>query len=116
MIIGHYAIFLEKEFIQDGDSGRKIELEEKVSEEHRVHEPELSNKPVDVIPPPPRRSNRIFHLLKRYLDILTKNLEEAFLIGDRDTRNNFKIYDEAMLDIDSEKWMLENVGDFMYVF
>ena len=26
-------------------------------------------------------------------------------MGDRDIRNNFKTYDEAMLDINFEKWM-----------
>ena len=34
VIVSCHAVFLEKEFIQDGDSGRKIELKEKVSEEH----------------------------------------------------------------------------------
>ena len=29
----------------------------------------------------------------------------SFVIGDRDIRNDPKTYDEAMLDIDSEKWM-----------
>ena len=41
MIMSHHAIFLKKEFIQDGGSRRKIELEEKLSEEHRVQEPDL---------------------------------------------------------------------------
>ena len=36
VIVSHHAVFLKKEFIQDGGSGRKFELEEKVSEEHRV--------------------------------------------------------------------------------
>ena len=36
VIVSYHAFFLEKEFIQDRDSGRKIELEEKVSKEYRV--------------------------------------------------------------------------------
>ena len=32
VIVSHYTIFLEKEFIQDEGSRRKIELEEKVFE------------------------------------------------------------------------------------
>ena len=36
VIVSCHAVFLEKEFIQDGGSERKIELEEKVSEEHQV--------------------------------------------------------------------------------
>ena len=31
VIVSRHAVFLTKEFIQDGGSGRKIELEEKVS-------------------------------------------------------------------------------------
>ena len=107
MIVSCQAIFLKKEFIQDRGSGRKIELKEKVSKEHRVQEPELSNEPVDMISPSPDKSNRISHPSKRYLGILTEDLEEAFLVGDRDIKNNPKIYDEAMLDVDSEKWMDE---------
>ena len=103
IFVSCHVIFLEKEFIQDGDNGRKIELEEKVSEEYRVQEPKLSSKPVDVAPSPPHRSSKIFHPFKGCLDILIEDLEEAFLIGDKDTRNDLKIYDETMLDIDFEK-------------
>ena len=105
MIVNPHAIFLNKEFIQDGGSGKKIELEEKVSEEHRVQEPESNSEPVDVVPPLPYRSSKIFYPPERYLGILIENLEKVFLMGDRDIRNDPKIYDEAMLDIDSEKWM-----------
>ena len=103
VIVSHHAIFLKKEFIQDGGNGRKIELEKKVSKEHRVRESETSNEPVDVIPPPSHRSSRIFHLSKWYLGILIEDLEEVFFMKDRDIRNDSKTYDEAMLDIDSEK-------------
>ena len=64
VIVSYHAVFLKKEFIQDGGSGRKIELEEKFSEEHRVQELEPNNEPVDVIPLPPHRSSRSFHPLK----------------------------------------------------
>ena len=53
----------------------------------------------------PHRSSRVSHPLKRYLDILTENLEEAFFVRDRNIRNDPKTYDEAMLDIDSKKWI-----------
>ena len=36
MIVSRHAIFLEKEFIQDEDSRKKIKLEKKISKEHRV--------------------------------------------------------------------------------
>ena len=58
-----------------------------------------------MIPPPSRRLSRVSDLPERYLGILTEDLEEAFLIGDRDIRNDPKTYDEAMLDADSKKWM-----------
>ena len=77
--MSHHAVFLEKEFIQDGGSGRKIKLEEKVSKKHRVQKSELNNEPVDVIPPPPRRSSRVFRPPERYLGILIEDLGKAFL-------------------------------------
>ena len=54
-------------------------------------------------PPPPQKSNKVFHPPKRYLGILTEDLEEAFFVGDMDIKNDSKIYDETMLDVDSEK-------------
>ena len=105
MIVSRHAVFLKIEFVQDGGSRRKIELEEKVSKERRVQESEPNNEPVNLVPPPPHRSNKVFHPLKRYLGILTKDLEEVFLMGDRDIRNDPKTYDKTMLDIDFEKWM-----------
>ena len=56
-----------------------------------------------MIRPPPRRSSRVSRPPKRYLGILTGDLDEAFLVGDRDIRNDPKIYDEVILDIDSKK-------------
>ena len=100
VIISHHVIFLEKKFIQDGGSGRKIELEEKIYEEHWVQKSELNSEPVDVVPPPPvdRVGSPILHL-----GILTEDLEKAFLMRDRDIRNDPKTYDEVMLDINFEK-------------
>ena len=77
----------------------------RVSKEHRVQEPKPSNKPVDVIPPPSHKSSRVPRPPERYLGILTEDLEKALLVGDRNIRNNLKTYNEAMLDIDFEKWI-----------
>ena len=96
---------MKKEFIQDEGNGRKIELEKKISEEHRVQEPKPSNESVDVIPSLPHRSSRISHPLERYLDIFIEDLEEVFLMRDRDIRNDFKIYDEMIFDANFDKWM-----------
>ena len=70
-------------------------------QENRVQESEPISEPADVVPPSPRRWSRIFHPPKRYLDILTEDVEEASLMGDRDHRDDSKIYNEAMLDVDS---------------
>ena len=90
VIVSHHAVFLKKEFIKDGGSGRKIELKEKVSKEHRVQELEPSNEPVDVIPFLPHRSSSVSHPPERYLGILTEDLEEAFPVGDRNIKNDPK--------------------------
>ena len=58
-----------------------------------------------MIPPPPRRTNRISYPPERYLGILIEDLEKAFLVSDRDIRNDPKTYDETILDINFEKWM-----------
>ena len=50
-----------------------------------------------MVPPPSHRSSRIFHPPERYLGILIEDLEEAFLMRDRDIRNDPKTYDESML-------------------
>ena len=75
MVVSRHAIFLKKEFVQDGGSRRKIELKEKVSEERRVQESEPSNELVNLVPTPPRRSNRVSHPRKRYLGKLIEDLE-----------------------------------------
>ena len=56
-----------------------------------------------MIPSLPHKSSRVSHPPERYLDILTEDLEEAFLVRDRDIRNDPKTYDEAILDVDFEK-------------
>ena len=56
-----------------------------------------------MIPPPSHKSSRISRPPERYLGILIEDLEEAFLVRDRDIRNDPKIDDEVMLDVDSEK-------------
>ena len=103
VIVSYHVVFFEREFIQDEGSGRKIELEEKVSKKYRVQKSKPISEPIDVVPPPPYRSSRVSHPPERYLDILTENLEKTFLMGDKDIRNNPKTYEEAVLDVDFEK-------------
>ena len=96
---------MEKEFNQDRSSGRKIELEKKISDEHRDQESKLNNELVDVILPPPHRSSRISYPPERYLGMLAEDVEKIFLIGDKAHGDDLKTYDEAMSDIDSKKWL-----------
>ena len=87
-------------------SERKVKLEESIFEEQWVIRPKepINDKPVHVCPPPPRRYSRIFHSFERYLGLLNKEYrEKLFLMEDREHRDNLKIYNEMMLDIDSKK-------------
>ena len=95
MIVSRHAKFLKKEFIRDEGSGRKIQLKESISEEQRAIE---SEEPI-----PPRRSSRITHPSERYMDMLEEDVEKIFIMDDIDHVDDPKTYDEAMLDIDSEK-------------
>ena len=67
----------------------------KISEEQQAIEP--------VEPIPPRRSTKISRPPKRYIGMLTEDVEKIFLMGDMNHVDNPKIYDEAISDIDSEK-------------
>ena len=106
VVISRHAIFLEKEFIQEGGKGRKIVLEEGFPEQQttsdQVQEPSLED-PQPSTTPVPRRSSRISHPPERY-GFLLDNAQELFALGDNDQPNDPTTYDEAMLDIDSERW------------
>ena len=60
-------------------------------------------EPFRASPPPPRKSNRTFHLPKRYLGIITGDVEKIFLTRNRVLGDDPKTYDETISDIDSEK-------------
>ena len=62
-------------------------------------------KPIQSLPPPPRRSKRIFHPPKRYLGTILEKIEKMFLIGNRVRGDNSKIYNEAISDINFKKWL-----------
>ena len=84
-----------------------MELKEKVSEESRaidLQEPVIHEPVVDV-PQPPRRSSRIFRPPERYIGQLMEELKKMFLMRDRGHGDDSNIFDEAMSDINSEKWL-----------
>ena len=56
-------------------------------------------------PPSPRRSSRIFYPLKRYLGIITENVEKMFLIENGVHGDDSKTYDETISDNDFKEWL-----------
>ena len=60
---------------------------------------------IQSLPPPPHRSKRVFHPPERYLGIISEELEKTFLIGNSAHGDDPKTYNEAISDIDSEKWL-----------
>ena len=87
--------------MQDGSSGRLVELKEKVSEEPKTIDPQKSvvHEPVVDVPLPPRRSSRIFWPPERYMDMLMEEMKEIFLIGDKGHGDDPNTFDEVMSDI-----------------
>ncbi len=65
----------------------------------------IHTEPVHVVPPPPRRSSRVSHPSDRYLGMLEEDTKKMFLMEDRKHIQDPKTYDEAISDIDSEKWL-----------
>ena len=62
-------------------------------------------EPIHTLPPPPHRSKKIFRPPKWYLGTISENFEEMFLVGNGVHGDDPKTYNEAILDIDSEKWL-----------
>ena len=62
-------------------------------------------KPIHTLPPLPRRSERIFRPLERYLGTISEDIEKMFLIGNGVYGDDPKIYNEVISDIDFEKWL-----------
>ena len=61
-------------------------------------------EPIQSLPPPPRRSKRVFHPPERYLGTILEKVEKIFLVGN-EIHDDPKTYDEVISDIISEKWL-----------
>ena len=107
MSVSRHTIFLEKQFIQDSGIGKQIKLDEKVSQAARAKDQVEPNQvePIRTLPPPPRRSERVSRPPERYLGIISEDGEEMFLIGNGAHGDDPKTYNEAISDLDSEKWL-----------
>ena len=108
VFVARTGVFLEKEFISKGTSGRKVEVDE-------IHEPQKSDLPMveqeqasqDVVEEQPaqvtqepRRSIRIRHQPERYGFLMTQ--QGDVLLMDQDEPVT---YQEAITGPESEKWL-----------
>ncbi|WRX12996.1 Integrase [Theobroma cacao] len=103
VFVSRHATFLEKVLLNERASGSKVVLEEVRDLQIDIPlelEPEIVTsdiQPQSQEAQPLKRSSRILQALKRYGFLLERN---ALPINDEPTT-----YEEAMLDIDSKKWL-----------
>ncbi|PKI58367.1 hypothetical protein CRG98_021242 [Punica granatum] len=109
VVISRDAIFLEKQFIQEGGIGRQIVLDEESSMPQTNQAPismdtnKLVETPIHVKNvTEPRRSGRVTRNPARYLN-LHENVQELFIHGDNDHGDDPFTYEETISDIDSFK-------------
>ncbi|WP_248789470.1 hypothetical protein, partial [Escherichia coli] len=109
VFVARTGVFLEKEFISKGTSGRKVELEE-IQEQQGDIEPEMEPEqtPQDVVvqesvpvAQSPRRSGRIRREPERYGFLVTHTGDVMLMDQDEPTT-----YQQAMSGPDSEKWLM----------
>src|SRR6516162_5228628 len=117
VFVALHAVFLEKEFMNAMDSGRKVELDEDRSEtaiDTSLSEPDQSHD--DMVEPQPvtqevHRSGRIRREPDRYGYLISPHVD-VNLIED----NEPTTYEEAILDIDYGNWLdaMKSEMDSMY--
>ena len=109
VFVARTGVFLEKEFISKGTSGRKVELEE-IQEQQGDIEPEMEPEqtPQDVVvqesvpvAQSPRRTGRIRREPERYGFLVTHTGDVMLMDQDEPTT-----YQQAMSGPDSEKWLV----------
>ena len=105
MIVSQNIILLEKQFIQDGSSGRLVKLEKKVSDKQRAIDPQepIIHEPVVDVPPSPRRSSRVSRPSERHMGMLTEKVKKIFLMRDKSHGDDLNILGKVMSNIDFEK-------------
>ena len=106
MFVGRHAIFLEKEFIQEGGSGWSVELE-KVQNLQSIQDLPNSSQPVVSIieaqplhAPPLRRSSRVCSVPLRY-GFVIENDNTTHIIENDDPMT----YSKTVMSSDSGKWL-----------
>ena len=105
VFVARNGVFLEREFISKGTSGSKVQLEEVREPQDNIELLVDTHSQQTIVDTPPivqnlRRSYRIRHEPERYGFLVTDN-HDVLLVD----QNEPTIYQEAMLDPDSEKWL-----------
>ncbi|KAK2448130.1 secreted RxLR effector protein [Trifolium repens] len=119
VFVARTGVFLEREFISKGISGRNVELEE-IQEPPTIGQSmeEHEREPQDVVEEQPaqveqiqRRSNRIRHEPERYGYLITEQ-GDVLLMG----QDEPVTYQEAITGPESEKWLeaMKSEIDSMY--
>ena len=103
VFVARNGVFLEREFISKGTSGSKVQLEEVREPQDNIKLPMDTHSQQTIVDTPPisqnlHRYDRIRHEPERYGFLVTDNHD--VLLGDQ---NEPTTYQEAMLDLDSEK-------------
>ena len=129
VFVARTGVFLEKEFLLRGDSGRKVELDEVLDPQNTLdeghsdvpsdmveHHEEVTPHPVEPSEPPQvtqelRRSGRVRHEPERYGFLVTQHGDVLVYQDDEPIT-----YDDAMSDPDSAKWLdaMKSEMDSMY--
>ncbi|KAM2657927.1 hypothetical protein EV1_013242 [Malus domestica] len=93
------AKFLENEFVLKGTTSRTMEINE-INNESQTSTRQVDNP----VPKPlaPHRSERVSKPHKRYG--LDNDFGELHLLGDNDTKEDPRGYNEAMSNINSKRW------------
>ena len=106
VFVARNGVFLEREFISKGTSGSKVQLEEVREPQYNIELLVDTHSQQTIVDTPPiaqnlLRSDRICHEPGRYGFLVTDN-HDVLLVD----QNEPTTYQEAMLDPDSEKWLV----------
>lgn len=116
LFVARSATFLEREYALDGKGGHEIELKELSNELEINTELNAIPDPQPVVTQTPRISSRVRRMPERYYGFLHENEGELNLLSDCKDIEDPLNYNEAMSDIDSQKWLgaMKSEMDSMY--
>ena len=122
IVVSRNATFLEDRLVQEGSTGKEVDLDEEVSRGENSDQIDMSQKeqnPIEQEAPqetqPLRRSVRESRMPLRYT-LVNQQVFESFMIGEAVHVDDPRNYEEAMSDIDSSKWLeaMNSEMDSMY--